>query len=113
MDHAKALSIISEIEELVETNSLARQQWHSLIRSACRYAQIRITWYLAEEQERAEMDRRRTIAHNALIDDCDILSRVFASEGLNNGWRGELGEDRREIGDFACHLHALLGLRAR
>ena len=59
------------------------------------------------------MERRRTAAHDRLIDACNILSRQMAKEGEDNSWRADLGEDRRRIGDFACMLHCLLGLRAR
>jgi hypothetical protein len=59
------------------------------------------------------MDPSRTTAHNAFIDECNILSRAMAAAGESNGWRAEIGTDRKEIGDFACLLHAVIGIRAR
>lgn len=84
-----------------------------LVKLAVVYAQIRVEWALASHSDRAEMDERRTRAHNALIDACNILSRRMRKAGEDNEWRASLGEDRREIGDFACWLHCFLGLGAR
>jgi hypothetical protein len=39
--------------------------------------------------------------------------QAMASAGESNGWRAEIGTDRKEIGDFACLLHAVIGIRAR
>ena len=54
----------------------------------------------------------RIAAHEALIDACDILSRAMGRSGEDNSWRRLLGDDRREVGDFACFVHCNLGLRA-
>ncbi len=53
------------------------------------------------------------IAHNTLIDNCNILSRNMAKKSGDVSWREVLGDDRREIGDFACYLHCILGLSAK
>jgi hypothetical protein len=62
--------------------------------------------------ERAEIDRRRTLAHNVLIDALNILSRSMERRGEDISWRAMLGNDRVLIGDIACHLHCALGIRA-
>ena len=56
---------------------------------------------------------QRTAAHDRFIDTCHILSRNMRARGEDKAWRSLLGEDRKEIGDFACHLTAILGVRAR
>lgn len=84
-----------------------------LIHSAVRYARIRTDWFLADTETRRDMDGRRTAAHNALIDACNILSRNMAKKGEEISWRASLGDDRKGIGDFACYLHCILGLPAR
>jgi hypothetical protein len=33
--------------------------------------------------------------------------------GEDVGWRHELGDSRKEIGDFACRLHGIFGVLAR
>ena len=38
---------------------------------------------------------------------------LAVKSGQSIRWRERLGDDRKVIGDFAYHLHAILGLRAR
>jgi hypothetical protein len=33
--------------------------------------------------------------------------------GEDDSWRIKLGTDRKRIGDFACLVHALIGIEAR
>lgn len=86
---------------------------HDLIRAAVNYAHHRAEWYLAGSEQRGDMDRARTAAHNAFIDACNILSRRMAKAGESTDWRAALGTDRREIGDFACFVTLFVGLAAR
>lgn len=84
-----------------------------LERAAVLYAHQRAMWALASKEERREMDASRTAAHNAFIDACNILSRAMTRSGEDASWRTALGDDRKVIGDFACHLHCLLAISAR
>jgi hypothetical protein len=84
-----------------------------VLRAAIRYSQIRAEWMLMTIEERREVDARRTAAHNAFIDALNILSRAMKKAGQDNEWRRLLGDDRKEIGDFACFLVAHLGILAR
>ena len=84
-----------------------------VLRAAIRYSQIRAEWMLMTVEERREVDARRTAAHNAFIDALNILSRAMKKAGQDNEWRRLLGDDRKEIGDFACFLVAHLGVLAR
>ena len=68
---------------------------------------------MTDLEGRRGMDAQRRSTHDALIDACNILSRGCVRAGRPIAWRGRLGEDRKEIGDFACHLHAILGILAR
>jgi hypothetical protein len=54
------------------------------------------------------MEIARTSAHDAFIDACNILTRAMRRSGEEASWRDTLGDDRKVIGDFACHLHSLL-----
>jgi len=108
MDERAARTIFQAIEGSREA-TLRRQ----LYARAIRYARIRADWSLADLDARNEMDRTRTLAHDALIDAVNILSRAMVASGEDNAWRAVLGGDRKTIGDFACWLHALLGIRAR
>ena len=85
---------------------------NDLVLSAVEYARIRTDWYLSDKERRIEINERRTAAHNTLIDNCNILSREMAKNGGNISWRDTLGEERVDIGDFACYLHSILGVKA-
>ena len=80
---------------------------------AIRYAHLRAQYFLVTNEEKTEMGLIRTTAHNAFIDQCNILSRFMAKTDENNSWRGMLGADRKLIGDFACYLLLFLSLSAR
>lgn len=108
MDETAARTILHVIEASREASLR-----HQLYAHAIRYARIRTDWSLADATTRKEMDRTRTLAHDALIDALNILSRAMLAAAEDNSWRALLGEDRKTIGDFACWLHALLGIRAR
>ena len=86
---------------------------HDLILCAVRYARLRTDWRLTTAEERRVMNSVRTTAHNALIDAANILSRAMVKVGEDAAWRRELGDDRKSIGDWACHVHAHLGIEAR
>ena len=83
------------------------------MKSATRYARVRVDWERSSPDVRRDMDDERTRSHNTFIDSCNILSRNMAKIGEDNSWRQLLGDDRKTIGDFACYLHCLLGLKAR
>jgi hypothetical protein len=84
-----------------------------LVDAAVRYARIRTDYRLTDPTTRADMEDGRTRAHNVLIDACNILARAMQRDGEDIGWRTQLTQDRKIIGDFACHLHALLGIEGR
>lgn len=107
MDHQAAVNILESIE--TKTPDLKR----SLILCAVRYARLRTDWRLAALHERRARDSARAAAHNALIDAANILSRTVVKAGEDAAWRRHLGDDRQAIGDWACHVHAHLGIQAR
>lgn len=84
-----------------------------LLALAVRYAHIRSEWWLARRRDEPTDENLRGRCHNALIDACNILSRAMGRAGEDTSWRLELAEDRKVIGDFACHVHCFLGLMAR
>ncbi len=105
MTYATAIQIWGDIQ------TTEAELKENLTRCAVRYARLRTDWRQAPgPAERLAMDASRTAAHNALIDACNILSRNMARHGESTTWRKRLGDDRKVIGDFTCHLHCLLGL---
>lgn len=86
---------------------------NSLIKKSIRYARLRVDWYQSDVESRIQLDAERTLAHQAFIDACNILSRNMHKVGENTDWRTKLGNNRKDIGDFACMLHAIIGIKAR
>jgi len=108
MELKEALQIF---ETLKATKHTKEFEW--AIKSAVRYAGIRTEWYFAKVAERSMMDDERTIAHDAFIYSCDVLSLKMKANGESTAWRIEIGSDRKSIGDFACLVHAIIGIKAR
>jgi hypothetical protein len=105
----RAANILDRIERSPSAGPRCRT-WRD---AAVRYAGIRVAWELTDAAGRAAMDASRSSAHDVFIDECNILSRAMLAAGESNAWRAEIGTERGEIGDFACLLHCVLGLRAR
>ena len=95
----------------VEATSLLELK-EDLLKSAVRYARIRVDWMLSDSEGRMALEDHRKIAHNAFIDACNILARNMAKRGESASWRERLGDHRVEIGNFACFIHLFLGLGA-
>jgi hypothetical protein len=84
-----------------------------LFKKGVEYAHVRAEWQLLPPDRRLELDMHRTSLHDAFIEACDCMSRAMEEENEERSWRTELGDDRKEIGDFACYIHLILGLVAR
>ncbi len=108
MDLATTEQILSQLK-----SSILQGLSDKLIHSAIRYARIRVDWMLLPLEQRIELAEERTIAHNAFISSCDILARNMVKQGEEISWRKQIGSDRKEIGDFACWIHLIMGLKAR
>lgn len=108
MDIDQAQRIWRSIEKTSRAELLGE-----LLKAATTYARMRTDYRLTEVGSRGELEQSRTVSHNRLIDACNILSRAMLAAGESNSWRAELSDDRKVIGDFACHLHCILGLEAR
>lgn len=104
----KAEGILRLIDE-----TILKELRDDLFRSAIEYARIRTNFYSLSLEEKAKLSSNRTRAHESLIRSCNILSRNMTQSGENTSWREFMGNDRMEIGDFACHLHCIFGLRER
>lgn len=59
--------------------------------SALDYAIARGRWQLANEEERLDIERPRSMAHNRFIDSCNALSRACGQSGLSQHWRAMWG----------------------
>ena len=110
----EALTLFRLIEKHMKPNDSDFMELYSaFIKSAVKYSQIRAEWYLMEIDEKVQKDSFRTILHNSFIDSCNILSRYMNNMKLDSSWRERLGDDRKRIGDFACYISAILGIKSR
>lgn len=107
-----SIELAQEIFAAVESTSLLKLK-QELFSLAIDYAEMRSRWPLLSFEERRERDKTRSLAHQAFMNACNILSRNMAHAGEDNAWREQLGDDRRIIGDFACYTSWLLGMRGR
>lgn len=113
MRYETALDIHRRLEAAVGGDADAQMLYSDLVSLAVEYARMRTDWQLADGKKRMNMDEARTTTHNALIGACNALARYLARQEKDTSWRQDLTDDRREIGDFACYLHAILGIAAR
>lgn len=112
MEWDEACALWRRLHEASADDPQLGQLEADLVRRAVRYARLRVDWLLADPEHRGDMSEERTRTHNALIDACNILSRQLHQRGRDTTWRAQLGDDRVRIGDYACYIHAMLGLRA-
>ncbi len=101
-----------EIFEILQ-NSKHRQEFDNLIGCAVIYSRIRVDWYIAVQKGLEVDENERTYAHDDFIGCCVTMSEKMKASGENVEWRFAIGKNRREIGDFACMLNAVLDIKAR
>ena len=85
----------------------------SFYKNAAQYAGLRTSWLMVDREQRTLMHEERRSAHNVFIDACNIMSRNMIKNGEDASWRKDLGDDRKVIGDFACYIIFVLGIKAR
>jgi hypothetical protein len=98
---------------LIFENSKLIDLKKSLYKNAISYAYLRSKWLSVDREEREAMHEERRSAHNVFIDACNIMSRNMIKSGEDASWRKELGDDRKVMGDFACYISFVLGIKAR
>ena len=106
---------LEEVSQIYDQfkNSKFQTLVKSLLRNAIQYSKLRVEWLLADKDDLAEIDKSRTISHNSFISSCDALARNMKQNGEDSTWRNKIGTDRKDIGDFAVLLVAVLGIKAR
>ena len=113
MDFNETKDFLEHLDDLAIDDEVFIHTKRGFLEAAVRYANIRAEWALQTLDERRAINERRTAAHNAFIDRCNILGRYMYMKGKDASWREGLGHDRKDIGDFACLIHAVLGISAR
>jgi hypothetical protein len=70
-----ACAIYNQLESLTDPDLLELR--NDLYQRAVRYARLRTDWQLTQERE--ALDEPRRLAHNTLIDACNILAREMGT----------------------------------
>ena len=109
-----ANDIFCEIEkDVASLGDVAKEMYDKFISSAISYAMVRSSWLLLTEEQKSALDKNRAIKHDLVITNIDILSRYLRENGKECDWRKELSDSRKRIGDFACYIAFIYGLKAR
>ena len=103
---------------MLETLSLCKVEGkadivHELVRSSCYYTEVRMSWEFKTNAEKVADDPNRTLAHNAVIRNVDIVARMINNAGIETPWRDKLGNDRKRIGDFGCFIGWITAINNR
>lgn len=103
-----SVSNLEKMRGLIHGHEKLENLFEQVIKASLRYCASRdklaTTTRLNDKQAVMDSDRARRLAHNALIDNINILSRAFVKDGVPVRWREELGNDRNAIGDWAIDL---------
>ena len=104
--HERLTLIYLELSKVVRKNEAFSELFKKVETAAVKYdltiatlARMRIEQSGIESI--AEADRRRRLAHDALEDELNLLSRSFAKSGLDNSWRYDIGTSREAVGNWA------------
>lgn len=111
--------IHKEILRQAAADEESQELYRDLVKIATQYAQIRARWGLMTGEEKLNINQLRTMTHNSLIIQFNVLARYLRTIGWNPSWRDELGyeEDnyynRKRIGDFGCYIVFINSINAR
>ncbi|HVI42978.1 MAG TPA: hypothetical protein VM577_20415 [Anaerovoracaceae bacterium] len=87
--------------------------YNDFMEHAVEYAHTRAQWYFMTPNEIGEANKSRTVQHDIVISSIDILARYAKSKDWDASWETILDRDRKDIGDFACYIHAIIGIGRR
>jgi hypothetical protein len=108
MTYQTATDIVDTLSE-----SKQREKVGIVIQLAIEYARLRVDHLIAPPDRQAQLGQQRSQTHNALIRAINELAEAMESAHENTLWRETMGQDRKDIGDFACCVHCILGIEAR
>ena len=110
----EAAQIMESILSTTGSNTIeGKELVNTMICRAVDYADIRARWGLFTTIEMARMNGIRSQYHDLFIQATDKLADYLMENGCEILWREQLGDDRKRIGDFACHIAYIQGIDAR
>lgn len=114
MDYNESMKLFESIRHAGNKND---EDWSYLytefLNGAVGYAHTRAKWSFMSPEEIGNEDERRTREHDDFISSIAILARYAKGKGYDASWEAILERDRKDIGDFACYIHAIIGIEHR
>lgn len=110
--HQEMMNEIGKDEDALEL-------YRDLVVAANKYEDYRAKWCIWDREEKMEKDSSRTMCHNSLIMNFNMLARFLKAQGKEAAWREVLGGEeehpcnRKRIGDFACYIVFVNSICAR
>ena len=87
--------------------------FNRLIPKAVEYSDYRSRWLGMSTIEQNNIERDRACNHDIFVDTKNDLGKYMLDHNMDITWTILLGEDRKNIGDFACYLSYVQGIKAR
>lgn len=95
-----------------------KEFFDDFLSKAIQYAHLRANWELMDRETRMNEDEGRILLHNSVITSINVLKRLCDIDNIDTSWRDKLGSERegterKRIGDFACFMAYITGVRNR
>lgn len=98
-------SVFACISEEVGDDSNARRLSKNLLTKARDYMELRVQWDRLSPEEMKRRNPERSLLHDAFIVDLNTLAEYLEEKTKRTQiWRRELGDSRRQLGDFAEYI---------
>lgn len=98
-------SVFACISEEVGDDSNARRLLKNLLTNARDYVELREQWDRLSPEELKRRNSERSSLHDAFILDLNILAEYLEAKTKRTQiWRRELGDSRKQLGDFAEYI---------
>lgn len=115
----EAQGLHQEIAKEIGNDKEALEIYDELVEKAAEYSVIRSGWAAKDREWQAAHDFRRTLKHDSLIRQFDMLAGYLKRSGKKAVWRDLLGYEqdgsdyRKRIGDFGCYLVFINAINGR
>ncbi len=118
LSYETAMEVFDKLMSSLPEDEDSRELLEDLINSIYTYAETRAHWYLMSKEEKLETDKSRTMYHDSVITNLNMIKRYLISLGKDIGFFDLLDDEnaataRKKKGDFACVIYGMLGVMSR
>ena len=89
------------------SESKQRKEVGLVMQLTIQYARLRVDHLIAAPTDKLHSAAERSQGHSALMAAINTLAEAMESAHEETLWRQTLGQDRKDIGDFACFIHCI------